>query len=81
MLSCKHLWVKTVWLDQTLGVECMACGLTLAYCWADEHVPESLWNRACKTSPTSKPCQENRDDVCAICEQECGVANGLNDAR
>lgn len=68
-IDCTHHKVKPAVIDQTLGVECVECGWLLAACW-DDHVPESLWNRACKNDSDAKPCDKNRDDYCAICCQQ-----------
>ena len=56
--------------DQTLGVECVDCGEIVAVCWMDEHIPESLWNRAALTLSGAVPCAQNRDNACALCERE-----------
>jgi hypothetical protein len=36
----------------------------------DDHIPESLWNRACLNTPEAKPCEQSRDDVCSLCEEK-----------
>lgn len=64
---CEHRRVVPEVVDQTLGVFCMDCKLHLAACWDPEHIPESLWNRACGNDPDAVPCEQGRDDVCAIC--------------
>ncbi len=64
--TCVHPKVRPAVIDQTLGVECVDCGEMLAVCW-DDHVPESLWNRACANDPNAKPCGQGRDDHCGIC--------------
>ena len=64
---CAHANVVAQVCDQTLGVVCVDCKTLLAWCWAETHVPESLWNRAAKTDLDANACEQNRDDVCAIC--------------
>lgn len=64
---CKHYRVTSEPCDQTLGVVCMDCNTLLTVCWMDDHIPESLWNRACENDKDSILCVQNRDDVCAIC--------------
>lgn len=66
---CMHTRVAPAPCDQTLAVVCLDCRLQLAACWGDEHIPESLWNRACLNIPSYVPCPQNRDDVCAICAE------------
>lgn len=66
---CTHTRVAPAACDQTLAVVCLDCHLQLAVCWMDQHIPESLWNRACQNDPEAVPCQQNRDDVCALCEE------------
>lgn len=68
MSECKHTRVAPEVCDQTLGVKCLDCNALVAVCW-DTHVPESLWNRACENDPEGKPCEQNRDDVCGICDE------------
>lgn len=65
--SCAHVHVVARVCDQTLGVACIDCKTLLAWCWAENHVPESLWNRVAATDPDSNACDHDRDDVCAIC--------------
>ena len=75
---CEHQHVKPETVDQTLGVACTDCHRLLAWCWADHHVPESLWNRACKweaptgTAAGAVPCEQDRDDFCAVCDERIG---------
>jgi hypothetical protein len=69
---CKHERLTVDVCDQTLAVVCIDCDHQLAVCWMDEHIPESLWNRACANDCTSRPCEQSRDDVCAICEEKIG---------
>jgi hypothetical protein len=64
---CDHVHVVECVCDQTLGVACVDCNTLLAWCWSEDHVPESLWNRAVKADINAKVCEHNRDDVCAIC--------------
>jgi hypothetical protein len=67
---CAHAHVRPEPCDQTLGVKCVDCKRILAVCWAEEHIPESLWNRACTDKdPDAKRCEQNRPDHCAICEE------------
>lgn len=67
MSDCEHIRVAPEVVDQTLGVCCLDCDMTLEWCWRERHVAESLWNRACLNSKSAVPCKQNRDDVCAIC--------------
>jgi len=72
MATCEHLRVAIGPCDQTVEVYCLDCRLHLAACWDPEHIPESLWNRACENDPDDvQPirCEQSRDDVCAICER------------
>ena len=69
MADCTHDQVSPAFCDQTLGVACRACGALLGVCWAERHVSEALWNRACLNDDEANPCEQSRDDVCAICEQ------------
>ena len=69
MADCAHTRVAPDVYDQTLGVYCLDCRETLGVCWADDHIPESLWNRACENDPTYLECDESRPDVCAICHE------------
>jgi hypothetical protein len=70
MSDCIHARVAPEPCDQTLGVLCLDCDTIVAVCWMDEHIPESLWNRACENDTGGNPCEQSRDDVCAICEQQ-----------
>lgn len=63
---CLHINADAEVVDQTLGVTCPDCEYQAA-CWMDEHVPESIWNKACKNTEGCKPCEQNRDDVCFLC--------------
>lgn len=65
--TCPHEHVAPEVCDQTLGVICTACKTVLAVCWMDDHIPESLWNRACAQDPQAKPCEQNRDNFCSLC--------------
>lgn len=68
--ACIHNQVFPVFRDQSLGVACLACKAPLGVCWgADQHVSEALWNRACLNDDEANPCEQNRDDHCAICER------------
>lgn len=67
MTDCAHARLTIEVCDQTLGLVCRECETLVAFCWMDDHIPESLWNRACTTDPNGKPCEQNRDDVCALC--------------
>lgn len=67
MRNCEHVRVTSRVCDQTLGVSCIECHALLAFCWMDDHIPESLWNRACESDDEAKPCEQNRDDHCALC--------------
>lgn len=68
-MSCEHKNVIPEVCDQTLGVACLDCKELLAWCWADRHIPESLWNRSCANDRGAHPCEQNRNDHCAICEE------------
>lgn len=68
-MSCDHSQVCPEFCDQTLGVRCLDCNRLVAVCWGDEHVPESLWNRACENDSEANSCEQSRDDYCAICEE------------
>lgn len=72
MGDCAHSSVMPQVCDQTLGVYCLECQSVVAWCWSDEHVPEPLWNRACLNDPEAVPCDESRDDHCAICKEKIG---------
>jgi hypothetical protein len=65
--DCQHARVVSEVCDQTLGVLCLDCGTILAVCWGDDHIPESLWNRACENDKEANPCEQSRDDHCALC--------------
>jgi len=65
--TCPHEHLAFEVCDQTGGVACTDCQTLLAYCWADDHIPESLWNRLAAQDPEAKPCEQSRDDVCGIC--------------
>jgi hypothetical protein len=70
--ECKHARVRSAVCDQTLGVDCLDCNTNIAVCWMDDHIPESLWNRVCDCGydPGAKRCEQNRDDVCALCGEK-----------
>jgi hypothetical protein len=65
--DCIHTNISTQPCDQTIAVVCSECHMQLAVCWRDNHISEALWNKACKNDPSAKPCNNNRSDVCAIC--------------
>ncbi len=67
--TCEHVHVRPEVCDQTLGVLCEDCLTLAAVCWAEDHIPESMWNRACANAedPDWVPSKQSRDDVCAIC--------------
>lgn len=69
--QCPHERVVPEICDQTLGVSCLDCRSLVAVCWADTHIPESLWNRACVGQNSAHPCDQNRDDYCALCGVQC----------
>ena len=69
-LECPHDKLRVVPCDQTLGLECEVCDEPVAHCWRDEHISEKLWNRACSNDPKANRCEQDRDNVCALCEQE-----------
>lgn len=73
MSDCGHSQVTPEPCDQTLGVLCLECSTIIAVCWGDEHIPESLWNRACENDKNANRSEQNRDVVCAICEQRIEV--------
>jgi len=66
MPNCEHLNAVAEVVDQTLGVTCPDCDYQAA-CWQDEHVPESIWNKACKNTEGFKLSEQNRDDYCFLC--------------
>jgi hypothetical protein len=66
---CLHNQLVFEVMDQTAGVACKDCNTTLAYCWMDNHIPESLWNRLCDQDPQAKRCEQNRDNICGICKE------------
>lgn len=68
-VMCEHARVKPEIWDQTLGILCLDCNGLIALCWGDSHVPERLWNRACQSDSNAIPCEQNRDDVCALCRE------------
>lgn len=70
MTTCKHNRVKPVACDQTLGIVCLDCNFLIAECWYDDHIPESLWNKACMNDADAIPSEQNRDNVCALCGEE-----------
>jgi hypothetical protein len=50
---------------------CTDCNHMIAYCWGDDnHIPETLWNRVCDSDPDCTRCEQNRDNFCALCEEE-----------
>lgn len=67
--DCKHEHVAPEVCDQALGVKCLDCNALLAWCWAENHVPEPLWNRACENDSDAVPCEQNREDHCALCNE------------
>ena len=67
--ECTHVRLGPDTVDQTLGVVCLDCDTLLAWCWMERHIPESLWNRVCVLDADCRPCEQNRDDVCAVCEE------------
>jgi hypothetical protein len=71
--ECPHEHLKPEVVDQTLGVACLDCDELLYYCWGSEHVPESIWNRACESGRSCRPCEQSRDDRCAICHRACAL--------
>ncbi len=66
-MTCEHVRLKPEVCDQTLGVICLDCKALLGCCWADEHVSEAVWNRACENDDEAVPCKQNRDDHCFLC--------------
>lgn len=69
--NCPHNRLTSEVCDQTLGVACLDCKELLYWCWSDNHIPESIWNRACENDPECEPCECNRDDYCALCGEQC----------
>ena len=70
--DCPHARIAIELIDQAVGVYCVDCTASVAACWMDRHISESLWNRACEIDPQGNgpiPCDQNRDDVCAICHE------------
>ena len=70
--TCEHPRVAPEGMDQTLGVICLDCDMVLAYCWMDEHIPESLWNRACLSDDSAVPRKLSRENVCSLCGHRIG---------
>ena len=66
-MDCKHESVKPTVVDQTLGVMCLRCDMLLAWCWMERHMSERLWNKACENDAGAKRCENDREDVCALC--------------
>jgi hypothetical protein len=74
-MSCPHLHVIAEACDQTLGVVCTDCNTFIALCWGDDrHIPETLWNRVCDADPECKRCEQNRENFCALCEEEVSAS-------
>ena len=69
-MECPHKNIVAEACDQTLGVACNDCNLLLAVCWQDQHIPETLWNRVCDADPDCARCEQNRENFCALCEEE-----------
>lgn len=74
--ECAHERVSIETYDQTLCIVCLDCNERLAYCWFDQHIPEALWNRACKNSTGVVPCKKDRDNICALCSARIKVKKG-----
>ena len=72
--GCVHARLRIEACDQTLGLACEDCGDPVAHCWMDEHIPERLWNRACTNDPDGNRCEQDRDDICALCDAEIDKA-------
>lgn len=68
-MTCKHPKLRPEVFDQTLGVYCPDCGLA-EWCWGPRHFSEALWNVACLNDPEAYPCEQSRDHVCGLCEEE-----------
>lgn len=67
--NCPHDRTAPEAVDQTLGVVCLDCDGLLHWCWMDNHIPEFAWNRACKNDAEARPCEQNREDHCAVCKE------------
>ena len=74
IVDCEHNRVVPEVMDQTIGVGCLDCDFALYVCWGAEHVPVSLWNRAC-AAPGFEDCAPVAEDhgQCAICGEPCAV--------
>lgn len=68
-MGCFHPRIHPQVFDQALGVVCPDCDLA-EWCWAERHCSEFLWNLACKNDPDAEPCEQNRHEVCAMCDEE-----------
>jgi hypothetical protein len=76
-VSCEHKLLAPEVVDQTLGVKCLDCDVLVAVCWDDDqHIPETLWNRACANDPNFIRTEHDRPDVCALCEATIEVKAG-----
>ena len=73
---CLHVRLTSEVCDQTLGVACLDCKALLAWCWQDNHIPESLWNRAAAGDEELVPCEMDRDDHCALCGEAMADPSG-----
>lgn len=71
-MDCEHTRVKPEVCDQTLGIVCVDCLEGIAVCWGDDHIPETLWNRACYFDSDAIRCEQNREDFCALCGDAIG---------
>lgn len=68
-VACDHVNCMPEVCDQTLGVFCHDCQ-TSWVCWGDSHVPESVWNTACRNDESYQMTIMSRPNVCGICEEE-----------
>lgn len=68
--ECDHGAVETIALDQTVGIRCLECGKHVAVCWYDEHIPQTLWNKACLNDPGAIPCEDPKENFCALCDEK-----------
>ncbi len=67
-MTCQHPSLKPDVFDQTLGVTCPDCNF-MAWCWAENHVSEALWNQACKNDPECNATEQDRATHCAMCDE------------
>ncbi len=79
-MTCKHERMKPDVFDQTLGVACPDCNL-MAWCWAENHCSEALWNLACKNDPDFSPTEQSREDYCSLCDERISTSDPIPDPK